>query len=54
MNFSVKEIEKFLSMNPRTIRNVLKTLESEQFIFENTGNKRNKKYVFERYFKLFY
>lgn len=33
--------------------NVLKTLETAQFIFEYTGNKRNKKYVFERYFKLF-
>lgn len=50
---NVKEIEKILSMNPRTIRNVLKTLETEKFIFEYTGNKRNKKYVFERYFKLF-
>ena len=50
---NVKEIEKILSMNPRTIRNVLKTLETERFIFEYTGNKRNKKYVFERYFKLF-
>ncbi len=50
---NVKEIEKILSMNPRTIRNVLKTLETAQFIIEYTGNKRNKKYVFERYFKLF-
>ena len=50
---NVKEIEKVLSMNPRTIRNVLKTLETGPFIFEYTGNKRNKKYVFERYFKLF-
>ena len=50
---NVKAIEKVLSMNPRTIRNVLKILETEQFIFEYTGNKRNKKYVFERYFKLF-
>jgi len=50
---NVKGIEKGLSMNPRTIRNVLKTLETAQFIFEYTGNKRNKKYVFERYFKLF-
>lgn len=50
---NVKEIEKALSMNPRTIRNVLKTLETERFIFEYTGNKRNKKYVFKRYFKLF-
>ncbi len=51
---NVKEIEKRLSMNQRTIRNVLKTLETEQLIFEYTGNKRNKKYIFERYCKLFY
>jgi len=50
---NVKEIEKALSINPRTIRNVLKTLETKEFIFEYTGNKRNKKYVFEKYFKLF-
>ncbi len=50
---NVKEIAKVLSMNPRTVRNVLKTLETEKFIFEYTGNKRNKKYVFTRYFKLF-
>lgn len=51
---NVKEIEKALLMNQRTIRNVLKTLESEQFIIEYTGNKRNKKYIFKRYFKLFH
>ncbi|WDP90671.1 MAG: HTH domain-containing protein [Desulfobacter sp.] len=50
---NVKEIEKFLSMTLRTIRNVLKTLEAEPFIVEYTGNKRNRKYVFDRYFKLF-
>jgi Fic family protein len=50
---NVKEIEKVLSMHQRTIRNVLNTLEAEHFIVEYTGNKRNKKYVFERYLKLF-
>jgi Fic family protein len=50
---NVKEIEKVLSMNQRTIRNVIKVLETEQFVVEYTGNKRNKKYVFERYFNLF-
>ncbi len=51
---NVKEIEKFLSMNQRTIRNVLNTLEKENLIIEYTGNKRNKKYIFQRYLKLFY
>lgn len=51
---NVKEIEKVLSMNQRTIRNVLNTLEKENFIVEYTGNKRNKKYIFPRYLKLFY
>ena len=51
---NVKEIEKALSMNQRTIRNVLNTLEKENFIVEYTGNKRNKKYIFQRYLKLFY
>ncbi len=51
---NVKEIEEALSMNQRTIRNVLNTLEAENFIVEYTGNKRNKKYIFERYSKLFY
>ena len=51
---NVKEIEKFLSMNQRTIRNVLNTLEKGNFIVEYTGKKRNKKYIFQRYLKLFY
>ena len=51
---NVKEIEKSLSMNQRTIRNVLNTLENENLIVEYTGNKRNKKYIFQRYLKLFY
>jgi Fic family protein len=51
---NVKEIEKSLSMNQRTIRNVLNTLENENLIVEYTDNKRNKKYIFQRYLKLFY
>ncbi|MCD4718792.1 MAG: MarR family transcriptional regulator [Desulfobacula sp.] len=51
---NVKKIEKALSMNQRTIRNVLNTLEKENFIVEYTGKKRNKKYIFQRYLKLFY
>lgn len=50
---NAKQISKELKMNERTVRNILSTLENDQFIIEHTGNKRNKIFIFDKYFKLF-
>ena len=50
---NVRQISNNLNMNERTVRNILLTLENDQIIIEHTGNKRNKIFIFDRYFKLF-
>ena len=50
---NAREISNNLSINERTVRNILSAMEAENIIEEATGYKRNKVFKFSRYLELF-